>query len=276
MEINNLSYTYKNTDKEVLKDITCKIKQGEITCIIGKNGSGKTTLLELLANLRIPTEGEIKYQKYSINKDSSLLGHDFWFEVSYCSISNDNLLNTSIRDNFMLRLKQFNYNASKIKERVINSLKMLELDESYLEKNVKDLSHGEKLKIQIAYSLLQNPKVLLIDNPTVSLDEKGTKNLIRIIKLLKRRYNKTIVIATNDMEFVNKIADRVILLDKTKIVLDDGKYEVFKQEDKIKKLNILPPKTIAFSNKVLKEKNIKIGYRDEINDLIKDIYRYVK
>ena len=78
------------------------------------------------------------------------------------------------------------------------------------------------------------------------------------------------------MEFVNKIADRVILLDKTKIVLDDGKYEVFKQEDKIKKLNILPPKTIAFSNKVLKEKNIKIGYRDEINDLIKDIYRYVK
>lgn len=276
MEIKDLKYTYKNTKNEVLKNITCSIKSGEITCIIGKNGSGKTTLLELISNLRTPTEGTITYDNFTISKTSEIINKDFWFEVSYNTNNLENFLDTTIKDNFTLRLKQYNYNNLKIKERILNSLKMLGLDESYLDRNILELSSGEKIRVEISYSLLLNPKIIILDNPTITLDEEGIKTLIKILKTLKRRYNKTIIIGTNDIEFVHKIADEIFVLNKGQIVLKGDKYEIFKQEDKLKKYGIIPPKTILFSNKVLKEKNIKIGYRDEINDLIKDIYRYVK
>lgn len=273
MEIKNLSYIYKGTDAKALDDITLTIEKESISCIIGKNGSGKTTLLELISNLRIPTDGTITIGKFELKEN--IIGKEYWFEVAY-NENIEEILDETIKEKFTLALKLFNYNSSKIKERIISSLKMVELDESYLNKKMSNLTLGEKNRIKIAYALLLNPKILLLDNPTIGIDEQGKKLLIKIIKLMKRRYNKTIIIASNDIEFIHKIADRIIVLNDGKIILDGDKYEVFKQEDKLKKIGINSPKIIHFSNIVLKKKNIKIGYRDEINDLIKDIYRYAK
>lgn len=275
MEITNLKYKYKNTKEEAINDISFTIEEGKINCIIGKNGSGKTTLLELLAGLRIPTSGNIKIKKFEINNETKQVENKFLFEVAY----NENIditSNETIEEYFILKLKLFNYNNSKIKQRIYNALTMLELDDSCLNKNLSDLTSGELIRIKIANSLLLNPNVILFDNPTTGLDEQGVKTLIKILKTLKRRYNKTILIASNDIEFVHKLADNIIVLNNGKIVLSGNKYDVFKQEDKLKSYNIKVPKIISFSNTVLKEKNIKIGYRDEINDLIKDIYRFVK
>ena len=91
---------------------------------------------------------------------------------------------------------------------------------------------------------------------------------------MKKRYNKTVIIVSNDTDMLLEISDHIVLLDKGKIVLEGDKYDVFKQD--LEQYGVKKPKIIEFEQMVLKEKNIKIGYRDDINDLMKDVYRYVK
>ena len=110
----------------------------------------------------------------------------------------------------------------------------------------------------------------------VWIDNENKKNLIRLIKILKTRYKKTIITVSHDTDLLLKIADEVNVVENGKKTLSGDKYEVFSNEKIMKRNNIKVPKLIEFSNMVKKKKGIKIGYRDEINDLIKDIYRYVK
>ena len=153
---------------------------------------------------------------------------------------------------------------------------MVGLDPSYLDKNPQTLSNGEKRKVALASILVLNPSILVLDEPTIGLDSESASNFIKLLRLLKRRYNKTIIIASHNTELLHKIVDYLYVINDGKVVLEGNKYDVFKQEKILKKYGIKVPKIMEFSNTVLEKKNKKIGYRDEINDLIKDIYRYVK
>ena len=170
----------------------------------------------------------------------------------------------------------FHYKTRTIEKRVIDSLKMVGLDESYLDRDPFTLSHGEMRSVAIASVLAFNPKIIVLDEPTVGLDSDCKKNLARMIRILKTRYSKNIIVVSHDTDFLLKVADTISVLENGQIVLTGNKYDVFSNEKVMKENNIKVPKIIQFSNLVKKKKNIKIGYRDEINDLIKDIYRYVK
>ena len=266
IKLENVSFSYNKinyTKKDILKNISTTFKEGEIYSIIGKSGVGKTTMAELIAGLLIPTEGKI------INQEAKQIGMVFQFPE-------EQFFNSTVNEELEIGMILNHYHTEEKEKRIISALRMVGLDESYLEKNPFKLSNGEKRLVAIAAVLIFNPKVIILDEPTIGLDENSKNTIIKLIRLLKKRYQKTIIIISHDMDFVHKLSDHIIVLYDKKIVLEGTKYEVFKQNNLLKKYGLKQPKVMEFSTKVLKKKNIKIGYRDEINDLIKDIYRYVK
>ena len=283
MEIryDNVSYVYnpKTALKKVaLKDINLTIQDSKINAVIGTSGSGKTTLVELLNSLLVPTKGKVIVDKDIISEKSQIknintlrrkVGIVFQFPE-------EQFFNLTVKKELEFGLLSFNYRTNEIDKRVSDALKMVGLDDSYLDRDPFKLSNGEQRKVAIASILIVNPKIIVFDEPTIGLDYESKKNFIKLIRMLKNRYNKTIIIISHDIDFIHNISDYVILLDKGKLILTGNKYDILGNPDVLKEYNLPVPKVVEFSYKVLKKKGIKMGYRDDVNDLLKDIYRYAK
>ena len=281
IKFENVDFAYDKINYkkcEILNDINLQFKKGMINGIVGKSGSGKTTLIELSDALLIPTNGKIKIGDYIIEKDKKINNlNDIHFHIGYVfECPEEEFFGNTVKAELAFGMEINDFKTSEIETRVKEALMMVGLKESYLDKNPFELSNGEKRLVAIASALIYNPDILILDEPTIGLDTIGKKNLIKIIRTLKKRYGKTIIIVTHDIDMLHSIADYIFVLNDKKIVMEGTKYDIFKEEDKLKKYDISCPKIIEFSNLVLKKKQIKIGYRDDINDLIKDIYRYVK
>ncbi len=275
----NVDYVYKKInyqEKLVLKNINIKFDCGKINAIIGAPGSGKSTLLNLLNQELIPTKGKIIVDQYTMTNKNDLKNIDRSIIGFVLQNPSDQFFNSTVREELIVTMQMNNYIPNQMNKRILDVLKMVHLEEDTLIRNPNSLSESEKRKLAIAQALICNPKILVLDEPVNSFDEKTKEEYLKLFRLLTKRYNKTIIIASNDLNFVHKIADKVFVLNQNEIVLQGDKYEVFKDTRLLKKYGLIPPYTMLFSNLVKEKKNIKIGYRDEINDLIKDIYRYVK
>ncbi|MBQ8234067.1 MAG: ATP-binding cassette domain-containing protein [Bacilli bacterium] len=262
---------------KVLDDISLNIEENKITGIIGRQGSGKTTLVEMLSALVVPTKGSVKVDEYLIKKNKSIkkinelrkkVGIVFQFPE-------DAFFNLTVEKEIEFGIKNLNYKTDDINKRISDSLKLVGLDDKYKDRNPKTLSNGEKRKLALACVLAYNPSIIVFDEPTIGLDNIARNSLIKLIINLKKKYNKTIIIITHDVDLLLKIGDNVIVLDEGKIVCMGSKYDVFTNND-LNKYDIGIPKIIEFEKKVLDKKGIKLGYRDNIDDLLKDIYRNVR
>ncbi len=259
MEIKDVVFTYPN-GRTIINNISLKIEKGSILGIIGPNGSGKTTLLDIMANLIKPTYGEIK--------NNETIGYLFQNTKSsfFCETVKEEIEMSAITHNY--KIKQLN-------KRVKDVLKILNLNEDILNRNPMTLSNNETKLVGLASILIYNPKILILDEPTNNLDDKTKKELLVLLKMLKNRYHKTIIIVSHDMEFIHKLVDNIIVLNNGEIVLHGNKYQVFSNTRILKKYGLLAPKIMLFRERVLNRKGIRLEYRDEINDLIKDIFRNV-
>ena len=279
VKFNHVFYVYNEKtplSKMVLGDINTTFKEGKITGIMGKSGSGKTTLIELINALIIPTKGNIQVGSRVISKTRKIKNiNNLRYKIGLVfQVPEEQFFCKTVKEEIEFGMKYFKKSVKSIEKHVSDALIMMGLDDSYLNRNPFTLSSGEMRKVAIASVLAFNPKIIILDEPTIGLDNKSKENLIKIIKLLKNRYKKTIIVVSNDTDLLLKISDNVILLDKGKIILEGNKYDVFKQD--ISKYGLKRPKIIEFEKLVLEKKGIKIGYRDDINDLMKDVYRYVK
>ncbi len=259
MAIKYNDVSYKDS-KTILSDINLEIGEKTITSIMGKSGSGKTTLIEMISDLIFPTQGNI-----DISFKNKKIGIVF-------QNATDQFFLDTVEKEISFGIKHLNKSVSNIKKHILESLVMVGLDETYLNRNPFSLSNGEKKKVAIASVLCINPKILILDEPTIGLDNESINRLIRLLKLLKNRYNKTIIVVTKDSEFAHKISDKVVILYNGKIVLSGNKYDVFTQD--VEKYGLKKPKIIEFEQLARNKKNVRLLYRDEINDLMKDIYRH--
>jgi len=257
IELKDISY------KNIIKNINLQIKYGNIVSILGKNGSGKTTLLEILAGKNKEYEGIVKCEEC--------------LTVSYIE---QNLKKTffcdTLEKEIEFSLEEINYPKNKIKRRINDSIKMIGLPEYFLNRDPLTLSSSELRLAALARAISINPDLIIVDEPIIGMSESEKNNLIQILKKIKRRYNKTIVLVSQNMDFIHKISDYIYVLSDGKIVFEGDKYSVFKNEKKLCENNLLVPSIIEFENYVLNCKNIKLGYRDDINDLVKDILRNIR
>ena len=245
----------------IINNLTFEIKERKITFIIGESGSGKSTLLSLINGDFPLCNGEIiRNRNYKIGILRQNPENYFFCNTVYEEIW------------FALKKNKI----SDCDKRIVKALKIVGLDESYLNRSPFEISKGEQRKVAIAVILACNPKVLLLDDPFSNLDFSSKKKLIKLFRMMKLRYGKTIIIASNDADEALELADEVIGLKDGNLFFKGNKFDLFTNTKLLKENNIVEPKLIKFTNLVKVKKGINIGYRDDINDLMKDIYRFVK
>lgn len=254
-----------------VKNLDLNFKSDEITSIIGKNTSGKSKILDLLYGDISLIDGEIKIGKFIINKNTTKKKiKELRNNISYLKETyNSYIFNINALEDVKYGLKEIN------KEYLDELLNLFKIKSELLSRNYMELSRSEIKKIYLIHLLLKDSQIILLDNPNSDLDEKSVQNLIKILRKEKRK-GKIIILISQDSEFVLQVSDRIIVFDNKKILLDSNKYDVMKNEKILKKVHIKTPGIIKFENRVLELKNIKLGYRDNLNDLIKDIYRNAK
>ena len=168
------------------------------------------------------------------------------------------------------------YGIKKINNQVLDDLlKGFNLSENIFNKAYDELSNGEIKKILIIIMIISKKKILLLDDPTSGLDQKSVLTLIKLLKREKRK-GKTIIITSQDIEFLLSVSDSIFIIDNGKILIKENKYDFFSNYQLLDKCNMEMPNIVSFKEVTFKKKNVKLVYRDNINDLIKDIYRNVK
>jgi len=272
MEIELRNIKYKNNNEILLNNINITFQEKNITSIIGPSGSGKSLIGHIILNLIEPTEGYIMLdgiRNYDTNKSLKDIGYVF-------QNPEEAFFNKTVYKEIAYSLKQFKYKLEKESDRVKKSLKMVGLKENILNTDPQNLSSGEKEKLAIAISLILNPKVIILDEPTIYLDNKSKKELIKLLKKLKKEYDKNIIIMSNDIEFVHQISDKIILLNNGEIVLNIDNELLLNNCDKLQEVNMEIPRIIKFINMIKKNKKINLESTNNIDELVKDICKNVK
>lgn len=276
VKFDNVNFYYDKKSKlKVLDSIKLGIKSNTIVGITGKSGSGKTTLVEVMCGIITPTSGKVTIGDIVINKKHLYDDNSLKNKIGYVTQnSEDQIFNSTVKEELTYSFKFLGKTISD--DKIIEVLDLVGLSSDYLLSNPLTLSTGEKRKLTIASTILLDNDIIVLDEPTKGLDHKSVRNIERLIKNLKNNFNKTVIVISRDVEFINRVSDQVVIMNEGKILISGNKYDVFKNIDLLEKYDLSIPNTIKFSTIVLNKKNIKIGYRDEINDLLKDIYRYVR
>lgn len=269
MEIKFVDIDYK--DK--LKKLSFIINDNEITSIVGKNNSGKSSILKLIFGEYLPTNGKLKISRSVITSDTKIKNIiNIRKNVSFAETNSENkLFNITVLEDIKYYLGSSRINKKNLAE----LLNEFNLPEEILTKSYLELSSSEKKKISLIQLFLKNTRIMLFDNPTEYLDSKSVQNLVKILKR-KKRENKIIIIVSYNSEFLLKVSDRILAIDNGKIINDSDKYLFFTNDNILSIVDLQKPYVIEFEQLVEKLKGIKLGYRDNINDLIKDIYRHAK
>jgi len=217
LEIKNIrkEYTTKGGKVEALKDVTLSINAGEILSLLGVNGAGKSTLSSIVATLHPATSGDVFFKGTSIYENIEL----FRSKIGYCPQKPNLKSMLTLEQNLVFAGRYYGLSEDLIQTRIKSLSKQFELDE-YLQESASILSGGYKQRFMIARSLIHNPELIILDEPTVGLDPNIRRSLWDVIKGLKSQ-GITILLTTHYLDEAEKLSDRVCILDKGVIQMID-------------------------------------------------------
>lgn len=256
-------FSRKYTSLYAVNDISFSIDQGEIVGYIGANGAGKSTTVKMMCGILHPTSGSVtidnkdilKYRK-QINKEIGVVfgqKTQLWWDIP-------------LIETFKILKSIYEISDEDYNERFKFLCDLLDLND-FLDQNVRSLSLGQRMRADFAASLIHNPKILYLDEPTIGLDVLVKDKIRKAIKILNKKYKTTIILTTHDMKDIEELCSRIIIIDKGKILYDGNLENI-----KYKFGNI---KTIIFKNnakfnkdELIKEfKKISIKENDS-NDIL--------
>ncbi len=216
LEAKNITKTYKVGDNEIhaVDDISLKIHEGEYIAIVGKSGSGKSTLMHLIGLLDTPTSGQVLLHGKDVSKlDEAKLARIRNKEIGFVFQSFNLLQRATAIENVELPLKYGDIPKKEWKTRAEDMLKLVDLIDRKNNKS-NELSGGQKQRVAIARALVNEPSIILADEPTGNLDTKTGESIIRLFEKLNKQ-GKTIVLVTHDEDLAKHA--------KRQIVIKDGK-----------------------------------------------------
>ncbi|AST94074.1 MULTISPECIES: energy-coupling factor ABC transporter ATP-binding protein [Sutcliffiella] len=262
--IRDLEHAYqKNTpfERRALYHINTTILSNSYTAIIGHTGSGKSTLLQHLNALLKPTSGSLHIGEYKISanekekKIKSLrkkVGIVFQFPEHQ-------LFEETVEKDICFGPMNFGVSEKEAKRKAREALRLVGLDEKYLEVSPFDLSGGQMRRVAIAGVLAMEPEILVLDEPTAGLDPRGREEIMDLFYSLHKQKEMTTILVTHSMEDAAKYADQIIVMSKGTIALQGSPIEIFEQYETLQQLGLDVPETVRFIKELESRLNKQSG-----------------
>ncbi|WP_429971386.1 energy-coupling factor transporter ATPase [Fructilactobacillus sp. Tb1] len=231
--LKNVNYTYAQKTsfaRQALKNINLTINNGEFVALIGKTGSGKSTLVRLLNGLLTTDSGIVKVNQMQLkNKMSKVDLLKIRSEVGMIFQSPEKqLFADTVLDDVAFGPQNFGKSKTDAETLAKKILGEVGISETLFNRSPFELSGGQMRRVAIAGVLAMQPPILILDEPTVGLDEVGRRDILNIIKRLNEQYNVTVLLITHNMKVVSEFAKRVVMLDNGEVSTDGTPQEFFK------------------------------------------------
>ena len=254
IEINKLSYSYKKGtpfEKQVLKDISLFIRDGEFVGIIGPTQAGKTTLAQHFNALLIPGKGSVVVNAMNTaDKKADLvkLRHN----VGYVFQNPDyQLFAPTVGEDIAFGPRNQNLPTEEIEDRVAEAMDQVGLDfDTFYKRDIFALSGGQKRRAAIAGVLACKPQIMILDDVTAGLDPGGREEIIKVIQKLHTEKEITTIYISNSMDEVAMLADRIIVLDQGQVLFDDQTRDVFLHARKLIEIGLELPEVMSITTRL--------------------------
>ncbi|MFQ6613165.1 MAG: ATP-binding cassette domain-containing protein [Fidelibacterota bacterium] len=208
---------YRAGECDLLAEFSFKVAAGEFLAVIGPSGAGKTTLLRLFNCLQSPTRGEIRYH----GEPMAQLDFSRLRQKVGMVFQRPTMLRGSVRDNLTI-FKRWNSRWTVTDTDLNQALAQVNLDEAVLEQEADSLSGGEQQRVALARTLLNEPEVLLLDEPTAGMDPVLSNQILQLINELRHNLNLTIIMVTHHPDYIRSRADKVLFLNRGKMAAYGG------------------------------------------------------
>ena len=253
IETKNLTYTYgagTPFSKTAIEDVNIAIKKGEFIGLIGHTGSGKSTLIQQLNGLLRPTSGtvllngkDIWEKKKEIRKVRFQVGMVFQYPEYQ-------LFEDTVIKDIGFGPRNMGLSQDEVNQRVMQAVDFVGLDHALLEKSPFDLYGGEKRRAAIAGVIAMDPDVLILDEPTAGLDPQGRDHLLSQIKAYHKQRQNTVILVSHSMEDIARVADRVLVMNESKVFLFDETAKVFSHAKELEQIGLRVPQVTKIMMKL--------------------------
>ena len=235
--VEEVHFKYEDAEQEAVRGASFQVQRGEWVSLVGKNGSGKSTLSRLIDGLLEATSGRIVVAGKEVNEENiwSIRQH-----IGMVFQNPDNqFVGATVEDDVAFGLENRGMSRDEMQQRVAQALQEVQMWE-FRDKEPSQLSGGQKQRVALAGIIAQAPDIIILDEATSMLDPEGRQEVMRVLQMMRERYDVTLISITHDVEEV-ALSDRMIVMNEGKIILSDSPASLFVQEETMDNIGLYPP-----------------------------------